>query len=55
MEQKQRNNQRDFIDNCKESKIILQKDRTDLDSDKRKQAERMKYLNQYSLTNKQVK
>ncbi len=55
MEQKQRTNQREFVDNCKESQIILQKDRTDLDCDKQRQTERSVYLNQYSVSNKQVR
>ena len=49
-----RNTQREFIDNCRESKIILERDKTDLDTDRKKHAERSKYLNQYSITNKQV-
>ncbi len=46
MEQKQRTNQREFVDNCKESQIILQKDRADSDCDKQRQTERSVYLNQ---------
>lgn len=54
MDQKLRNTHREFIENCKESKIILEKDKFDLETDRQKHADKTKYLNQYSVSNKKV-